>query len=79
MHEISFNSDGGAEIVTGGGVPPWHGLGEIVADNMTVWAALERARLDWTVERSGSTARIRHLHHRELAVLQRFRGRHQRQ
>jgi phage/plasmid-like protein (TIGR03299 family) len=50
MDEISFGRDGRAEIVTGGGVPPWHGLGETVPQHMTVWAALDKARLDWTVE-----------------------------
>lgn len=64
MHEISFGVDGNAEIVTGGGVPPWHGLGEIVPEHMTVWQALEKARLDWTVEQvelsySGSDLRTR--------------------
>ena len=49
-HEISFNEDGNAEIVTGGGVPAWHGLGVTVPEHLTVWAALERARLDWNVD-----------------------------
>lgn len=50
MHEVSFGMDGSAEIVTGGGTPPWHGLGETVPQHMTVWSALEKTRLDWTVE-----------------------------
>jgi phage/plasmid-like protein (TIGR03299 family) len=64
MHEISLGTDGGAEIVTGGGVPPWHGLGETVPGHMTVWAALEKAGLTWTVDQveltySGSDLRTR--------------------
>ena len=49
MHEISINQGGEAEAVFAG-KPAWHGLGESVPEHVTVWAALEQAQLNWTVD-----------------------------
>ena len=49
-HELEI-IDGEAQMVSTGGVVPWHGLGTVVEDEaLKAQEALELAGLDWTVE-----------------------------
>ena len=44
-HEITAND----HMVSGSNVTPWHGLGTIVAGNLTAAEAVKAAKLDWDV------------------------------
>ena len=49
-HCLSIQN-GRAEMFSGRGINPWHGLGTVVQGLLTSQAALEAAHLDWRVER----------------------------
>ncbi len=50
-HELSITKDGRAEMFSGRGIKPWHGLGTVVSGMLTSAQALEAAHLNWQVEK----------------------------
>lgn len=49
-HELEINADGTANMFSGEGLTPWHGLGTIIDGLATAEDALKLAGLDWEVE-----------------------------
>ena len=49
-HALSITEEGRAEMFSGRGIKPWHGLGTVVSGMLTSAAALDAAHLAWTVE-----------------------------
>ena len=49
-HELEINEDGTANMFSGEGITPWHGLGTVIEGLATAEKALELAGLDWEVE-----------------------------
>lgn len=49
-HLLSTNN-GKVEMFSGNNIVPWHGLGEVVAGQLTAKEALKTAHLDWEVKR----------------------------
>lgn len=52
-HELSITNEGRAEMFSGRGIKPWHGLGTIVEGQLNAQDALHAAHLDWRVSRRG--------------------------
>jgi phage/plasmid-like protein (TIGR03299 family) len=52
-HALSITKDGRAEMFSGRGIKPWHGLGTVVDGMLKAEEALEAAHLGWTVSRRG--------------------------
>jgi phage/plasmid-like protein (TIGR03299 family) len=49
-HELELNADGTANMFSGEGITPWHGLGTVIDGLATSEEALKLAGLDWEVE-----------------------------
>jgi len=49
-HELEINADGTANMFSGEGITPWHGLGTVIPGLATAEEALKHAGLDWEVE-----------------------------
>lgn len=50
-HELELNADGTANMFSGEGLTPWHGLGEVISGLATAEEGLKLAGLDWEVEK----------------------------
>lgn len=50
-HELEINADGTANMFSGEGLTPWHGLGQVIEGLATAEDALKLAGLDWEVEK----------------------------
>lgn len=50
-HKVSVTKDGVAEMFSGRGLTPWHGLGQVVAGLLKAAEAINAAHLDWTVSK----------------------------
>ena len=48
-HELSINEKGAAEMFSGNGLTPWHGLGTVVEGMLTAKEAIVAAKMDWEV------------------------------
>lgn len=49
-HELEINADGTANMFSGEGLTPWHGMGTVIDGLATAEEALKLAGLDWEVE-----------------------------
>lgn len=54
-HELELNADGTANMFSGEGLTPWHGLGTVIDGLATSEEALKLAGLDWEVEKVQAT------------------------
>jgi len=54
-HELELNADGTANMFSGEGLTPWHGLGTVIDGLATAEEALKLAGLDWEVEKVQAT------------------------
>ena len=50
-HELEIKDNGEASMVSGRGLTPWHGLGNVVQGLMTAEECLKLSGLDWSVEK----------------------------
>lgn len=49
-HQLELNKDGSANMFSGQGIVPWHGLGTVIEGKATAEEALKLAGLDWNVD-----------------------------